>query len=285
MEVIFAPFGNSSEFYEKYSSSFDAPKYINSLSLNGYEYLCNEGVHISDDGCAILKENAEKYNIALSVRAYDFLNLSSEDEKIRKKGVKILCDTVKKASLMGAKRVVFPLDNCAIRSRKSVYEHTLKSIDEVFLNLKENNTDDVFLCPETMGLIHDLGEVNEVISICKNNDMLLPCFNAGNIYARSLGKDYSFEYYKNLIEKTEKKLGSYRSKNLHFYYSKVEYTHHGYKKDLNFCDCDDENQSFFGLLKAVKYKGITPFIVCKSPDFSDKDCMMMKNHYNDEVLV
>ena len=59
MGIVFAPYGNSKAFYEKFDSSLYAPMYVSSCMLDGYEYMCNEGVHISDDACIILKENAE----------------------------------------------------------------------------------------------------------------------------------------------------------------------------------------------------------------------------------
>ena len=139
MGIVFAFCGNSKAFYEKQKSSLDAPKYIKTLGFNGYEYMANQGVHISDDACGILRENAKENEITLSVRAYDFLSLSNEDENIRKKSVDILCETVRIANIMGAKRVSFPLDNCAIRKRSDVFTLTSDSLDKVSFYMKENN--------------------------------------------------------------------------------------------------------------------------------------------------
>ncbi len=279
MEIKFASYGNSKKFYEKYESSLDAPRYIASLGLDGYEYLCNQGVHISDDACLILKENAIKNNIALSVRAYDFLSLSHSDEETRRKSVDILYETARAANIMGAERVVFPLDNCAIRARKDVFSNTKKSLFEALSRLKADGIENVYLCPEAMGLIHDLGTVDEVISLCLCDERILPAINAGNIYARSQGRECDTLFYEKLIDKLHKKLGAYRGDNFHLYYSKVEYTHHGFREDINFFECEDENQSCEGLFKAVKNKKITPFVVCKSPDTQDTDCVLMKEIY------
>ena len=279
MGIVFSPYGNSKEFYEKEYTSLDAPKYLSNLGFNGYEYLENEGVHISDDACVILKENREKYNISLSVRAYDFLKLSCEDEKIREKSIAILCDTVRTAHLMGAKRVVFPLDNCAVRKRADVFSNTKNSLEKVIFYMNENNIDDVFLCPETMGLIHDLGTVKEVLDLCVTNERLMPALNVGNMYARGNGQVFLEEYFVALFDKMKKKLGKYRSENFHLYLSKVEYTHHGFRADIDFSECDDENQKFESVLKAIKKRKLTPFVVCKSPNDKEKDLSTLKSIY------
>ncbi len=271
MGIIYASYGNSKKFYETKKSSLDAPEYLKNLGFNGYEYMCNEGVHISDDACEILGKNAKENDIALSVRAYDFLSLSDEDDNLRQKSIDILCETVRIAKIMGAKRVSFPLDNCAIRKRSEVFSKTVDSLEKTALYMKENNISDIFLCPETMGLIHDLGTVDEVISLCMRNKILLPAINVGNIYARSLGEDKSEEYFLKLFDKIKKKLGKERGNSFHLYFSKVDYTHHGLKETLDFSECQDENQNFSGVVSAIKKAKVSPFIVVKSPDNKEKD--------------
>ncbi len=279
MGIIFAPYGNSKKFYEKEKSSLDAPKYLSELGFNGYEYMANEGVHISDDACGILKKNAEKYKVSLSVRAYDFLSLSHEDENIRKRSVKILCDTVYTAYLLGAKRVIFPLDNCAIRARRNVFYNTKDSLEKVLFYMKENSIDNVFLCPETMGLIHDFGTVDEVLGLCLTDERLMPALNVGNIYARGMGRALGEEYFLLLFDKMKKKLGKYRGENFHMYLSKVEYTHHGFRADIDFSESDDKNQEFVSVFKAVRKRKLTPFVVCKSPHDKEKNLTELKNIY------
>ncbi len=277
MGIIFAPYGNSKEFYKTKKSSLDAPKYVSSLGFNGYEYLCNAGVHISDDACEILKKNAKKYNVSLSVRAYDLISLSNEDDRERQKSIDILCKTVSKAYLSGAKRVVFPLDNCAVRARRDVFNATKSSLEKVLFYMKENGIDDLFLCPETMGLIHELGTVDEVIGLCLSDERIMPALNLGNIYARNQGRVFLEEDFLLMFDKMKKKLGKSRGENFHLYLSKVEYTNHGFRSDINFSECDDKNQKFESLFKTVRKRKLTPFVVCKSPEDKEKDLNTLKN--------
>ena len=51
----------------------------------------------------------------------------------------------------------------------------------------EGGYGDILLCPETMGKINQLGDLEEVLAICAPSEGLLPCVDFGHLYARSLG--------------------------------------------------------------------------------------------------
>lgn len=280
MGIIFASYGNSEKFYKKgFQNSLEAPKYLKNIGLNGYEYLCNQGVHISSDGCETLRKNAEENNISLSVRGYDFLSMSESDEKKRKENFGIITDTVRTAYKIGAKRVVLPLDNCAVKTRSFVKKETLKMLNDVFSALKNEGINDVFIALETMGLIQDYGTFSEVVSLCRENEMLMPCINIGNLYARGLGEEMTKEDFVKMFSQIKKSLGEYRGNNFHIYYSKVEYTNQGFRDNVDFCAGGYENQSYKNFTDAVISCKITPFIVAKSPVTSDFDALEMKNYY------
>lgn len=280
MGIVFASYGNSAEFYKKgYKSSFEAPKYLKNMGLNGYEYLCNQGVHISSDGCEVLKKNAEENKISLSVRGYDFLSMSDVSEEKRKENFEIIKNTMMVAYKTGAKRVVLPLDNCAIKSRAFVKKETLKMLNEVVSSLKREGISDVFIALETMGLIHDYGTFSEIVSLCRENEMFLPCINVGNLYGRNLGKETEEDEFCYMFEYMKKNLGEYRGNNFHLYYSKVEYTNQGFRDNVDFCTKGYETQNYKKLINAVVTCGVTPFIVEKSPTTSDVDTLEIKKYY------
>lgn len=280
MGIIFASYGNSRNFYQQgFKSSLEAPSYMNNIGLNGYEYLCNQGVHISIDGCMELKKNAQDNGVTLSVRGYDFLCMSNKDDKKREDNLEIICETLRTAHYLGAKRIVVPLDNCAIKSRAWVKNSSVEMMNKALSVLKSEGIDDVNICVETMGLIHDYGDFSEVVRLCKENERFIPCINAGNIYARNLGKVITTQEYEEMFDFMKKHLGEYRSKNFHLYYSKVEYTNQGFRDNVDFCEKGFENQSYKNLLDAVISKKLTPFVVVRSPNNTDTDCLEMKQYY------
>ena len=46
----------------------------------------------------------------------------------------------------------------------------------------------ITLCPETMGKINQLGDLDEVLELCQVDERLLPTVDFGHLYARSLGE-------------------------------------------------------------------------------------------------
>ena len=86
MSIIFGPGGNSEQYYnDGNKSSLNRPKYLHNIGLNGYEYQCNKGVHISMDSAKILGEEAKKYGIHLSIHSQYYVSLSSTEEEKRQK--------------------------------------------------------------------------------------------------------------------------------------------------------------------------------------------------------
>lgn len=280
MGIIFASYGNSENFYKQgFKNSFQAPKYLKNMGLNGYEYLCNQGVHISDDGCEELKKIAKENNISLSVRGYDFILMSALSEEKKDYELNIIKETIRTAHKLGADRVVFPLDNCAVKSRAFVKKSTLKILDCALKSLKEEGICNVFVALETMGLIHDYGTFDEVLAMCRENEMLMPCINVGNLYARGLGAEIKKDDFENMFSKIKKHLGFYRGNNFHIYYSKTEFTNQGFRDNVDFCEKGYEEQSYKNLIDAVISSKITPFIAAKSPNNSDFDSLEMKKYY------
>ena len=43
------------------------------------------------------------------------------------------------------------------------------------------------LCPETMGKINQLGDLDEVLELCTVDERLVPCVDFGHLYARYSG--------------------------------------------------------------------------------------------------
>lgn len=260
METVFAPFGNTEYFFENgYKSSLEMPGYLNGLGLNGYEYSLEEGIHISDDACETLNIEAKKNNISLSVYNGSFTSVS---------------ESVELAEKIGADRVVLPLGNCAATKRKDVYNAALFKMKNAL-----SKCDNIYLCPEIMGLIHDLGTFEEVLKLSNEDERFLPALNFPNLFARRLGKHIDADEAFNIFKKTKNLLGEERTNKIHIYLSNVYYTNQGYKKYADFCENTENNFDYKPILKAVKKMGITPFIVCRSPYNCYIEAVEIKNFF------
>lgn len=279
MSIIFGPGGNSEQYYnDGNKSSLNRPKYLHNIGLNGYEYQCNKGVHISMDSAKILGEEAKKYGIHLSIHSQYYVSLSSTEEEKRQKSVEYLLACFRVAKQMGADRIVVHSGSCAKMTRAKAYELSLDTLHRTLTRAKEEGLDGIFLCPEVMGKINQLGDFDEVIKLCTTHEMLLPAIDFGHLNARTLGGLKTTEDYLVLLKKMEKKLGYDKAKIFHCHFSKIEYTNQGEKRHLTFDDTlfGPEYEPF---LEAVHQRNLTPMIICESAGTQDKDALAMKEFY------
>ena len=87
--IKFGVAGNPENFYLKgYKVSEKIPEYLNTLGLDAYEYQCSRGVRVSEEKARLLKNEAEKYNIILSIHAPYYISLSTQDEEKKEKTIK-----------------------------------------------------------------------------------------------------------------------------------------------------------------------------------------------------
>lgn len=272
MSKIFAPFGLSDELYEKNcENAFSALSYLKNIGLNGFEYDLSEGIHISSDGCKTLKDTALENGISLSFYLGGLYSISAADKKIRENGIKYLADCIKAAKSAGAKRVVIPLESCALIGRKTVFERTVYAFKRALFTAE---ADELILCPELMGKIHDFGTFDEILSVCKTDERFVPALNLANLFAREQGKAMSREYIKKLFSDTEKKLGKERADKLHIYIARAYFTNQGLKKYADFSDDEAPKFDITPIMNELKQKN--PFIVCRSPYKNLTDTIYIK---------
>lgn len=280
MSIIFGPGGNSEQYYDAgYKSSLDRPEYLAKIGLNGYEYQCNKGVHISMDSARILGEEAKKHGVHLSIHSQYYVSLSSTEAEKREKSVEYLLACFRVANEMGADRIVVHSGSCAKMTRAKAYELSLETLHKTLMRAKEEGYEGIYLCPEVMGKINQLGDFDEVIKMCMTHEMLLPAIDFGHLNCRTLGSLINKDDYLSLLNKMEKKLGRDKAKIFHCHFSKIEYTNQGEKRHLTFEDTQF-GPEFEPFLEAVHEKGFTPMIICESAGTQDKDALAMANYFN-----
>ena len=161
-------------------------EYLKSYNLKAYEFQCGMGIRITEEKAEEFKKNME--GIVISIHAPYYISLSSLEEEKRKNSVQYILKTAKIAKAMRAKRIVIHSGSCRKISRKEALELAKKTLKEALKSLKENRLDEIFLCPETMGKVNQLGNLEEVLELCKISEKLIPCLDFGHLNARSLKK-------------------------------------------------------------------------------------------------
>ncbi len=278
--VKFGPAGNSEEFYALgFKSSYQMPGWLESLGLDAYEYSCSKGVRISEEKAKQIGEEAEKHNIAMSIHSPYYINLSTDDEEKRLKSVNYITSTLQVAKWMGANRIVVHSGGCGKMTRMQALEYAKKTLEMALTASKEQGTDNIHICPETMGKINQLGTLEEVMELCLLDESLIPTVDFGHLHTRGLGCLNTKEDFENIILTMEKYLGADRTKYFHAHFSRIEFTSGGEKKHHRYEDTQF-GPSFDYLGEIIYKKGLCPTIICESNGTMAKDALIMKKIYH-----
>ena len=283
MFAKFGPAGNSNSFTKMgYKGSLDVPEYIEKMGLDAFEYQCGRGVNIGIEKAAELGKRAKEKGIALSLHAPYYISMSSVEETKRLNSINYILSSAHAVNAMGGNRIVVHTGSCGKISRE---EALALAIDTMKLSIKaldDEGLSNVRICPETMGKINQLGDLNEVLSLCELDERLLPCIDFGHLNARTMGGLATKEAFKEIFDEIENRLGISRLKEFHSHFSKIEYTVGGEKKHLTFED------SIYGpdyepVIDIIIQKGCAPTIICESDGTQAEDAKTMKDYYNNSL--
>jgi len=278
--IKFGPGGNSLSFYDEgYKSTIDAPKWLNNLGLDLYEYECGQGVRVSIDTAKKFGEEAKKYGIEVSVHAPYFISLASEEEQKRENSIGYILKTLEVAKAMGGRKIVVHPGGCGKRDRNEAFLLACETMKKAVNAAKDNGFSDMLICPETMGKINQIGTVEEIINMCKLDEMLVPTIDFGHVNAREMGSLKTSDDYEKIIKYMIDELGFTKVKNFHVHFSKIEYTKGGEKRHLTFSD-DVYGPEFEPLAHVLKKYLLEPTIICESDGTMAEDALTMKKIYD-----
>lgn len=283
LKIRFGPAGNSEQFYnEGHKSSLEAPKWIHDYGLNAFEYSFGRGIKIQEDMALALGHEAKKYDVAMSVHAPYYINLATfETEKIAK-NEKYLFDTLKVAKAMGADRVTLHPGSCAKMDRRKAFLQNLNAFKNVFLKLCDMGYGDIAICPETMGKLNQLGDVDEIIEMAAIDERVIPTIDFGHVNARTMGGLETQEDYKILFDTLENGIGKERLNKLHCHFSRIEFTEKGEKCHLTYDDTRF-GPDFEPLAKELVRRKMSPRIICESKGTMARDARIFRDIYEKVV--
>lgn len=280
MGALFGPAGNSDSFTQMgYKKTIEAPDYIVKMGLDAYEYQCGHGVRINENAFSEFNRKAKEKNVVLSLHAPYYISLSSAEEEKRGNSVNYILQSATAASLLGADRIVVHSGSCGKMPRSDALALACDTLKRAQTVLDENNLSHIHICPETMGKINQLGNLDEVMSLCQVSERFIPCIDFGHLNARTFGGIKSAEDYKAILDKIGSLLGSDRLKSFHAHFSKIEYTENGgEKRHLTFED-EIYGPEFEPLAELIAKKSLSPRIICESAGTQAEDALTMKELY------
>ncbi len=277
--ALFGPAGNSEDFYEAGNRTvYHIPDWLKKHGLCAFEYQCGRGVKISEDSARDLGKLAAERNIRLSIHAPYYISLSSVEKEKRDRSIDYIMQTLRAADHMGADRIVVHSGSCGQITRLEALKLASDTLSRAIKAADEAGLGHIRICPETMGKVKQLGNVDEVIKLCMIDERMIPTLDFGHINAQSIGKFNTKESIDAIFDKLHDKLGSERAKNFHAHYSRIEYTRAGEKKHHTMDETEFE-PDFDPIAELIAERGLTPRIICESAGTQTADAVRMQEMY------
>lgn len=280
MGAKFGPAGNSESFAAMgYKKTIQVPEYIVRMGLDAYEYQCGRGVRISTEAAQAFGQKAKEAGVTLSLHSPYYISLSSLEEEKRTGSIDYILQSARAADAMGAQRVVVHSGSCAKLSRTDALELAKDTLRRALQAMDEEGLGHIHMCPETMGKLNQLGDLQEVLELCQLDERLIPCIDFGHLNARTFGTLNDPQAVRAVFEQIEDKLGLSRLRQFHSHFSKIEYTLKGGEKcHLTFADTE-YGPSFEAVAEMIVRKGCSPTIICESAGTQAEDAAAMKRMY------
>lgn len=279
LNVKFGTAGSCEAFYDNGGkSAIEMPKWLKENSLDCFEYQCGRGVRISKDGANDLGKAAKENGIILSVHSPYYISLSSVEEEKRHRSVDYILATLEAAKNMGADRIVVHSGSCGKITRKESLALATETLKWAIEAADNGGYGDIHICPETMGKVNQLGNVDEVIALCEIDERLIPTIDFGHINSMTRGGLKTEEDFEEIYNKIQNKLGAERADGFHAHFSRIEYTNAGEKKHRTYDETEFE-PDFDPLARVMARRGAHTRIICESAGTQTKDAATFKEIY------
>ena len=279
MTPRFGPAGISDSFAAQgYKTSLDIPAYTAGMGLDAFEYQCGHGVRLAEDKARQMAALAAEKGIVFSVHAPYYISMSSLDEEKRLGSIRYLLQSAQLCRALGGRRIIFHPGSCGRQSRAAALEKALDTLRRGVEALDEAGYGDMTLCPETLGKIGQLGDLDEVLALCGVDERIVPCIDFGHLNARTLGGIRSKADYAAILDRMGEALGDERARKFHVHFSRIEFSAGGEKRHWTFAETQ------FGpepapLMELLAERRLAPVVICESAGTQAEDARTLGQIY------
>ena len=276
--IRFGPAGSPESFTAMgYKKTIQMPEYVQRMGLNAFEYQCGRGVRITTPAAEALGTEFARRGIQVSLHAPYYISLSSLEEEKRLGSIRYILESARAVTDMGGRRIVIHAGSCAKLSRSDALALAVDTLKKTIQALDAEGFGEVIPCPETMGKLNQLGDLDEVLAMCRVDERMLPCIDFGHLNARTFGSLKTQADYKAVLDRIENVIGLSRARVLHSHFSRIEYTEKGgEKRHLTFED-KVFGPFFEPLAEELYRRGYTPTIICESAGTQAEDAGAMRD--------
>ena len=275
----FGPAGISDSFAAQgYKTSLDIPAYTAGMGLDAFEYQCGHGVRLAEGKARQMAALAAEKGIVFSVHAPYYISMSSLDEEKRLGSIRYLLQSAQLCRALGGRRIIFHPGSCGKQSRAAALDKALDTLRRGVEALDEAGYGDMTLCPETLGKIGQLGDLEEVLALCGVDRRIVPCIDFGHLNARTLGGIRSRADYAAILDRMEEALGDDRARTFHVHFSRIEFSAGGEKRHWTFADTQYGPEPD-PLMELLAERRLASVVICESAGTQDVDALAMQRAY------
>ena len=275
----FGPAGISDSFAAQgYKTSLDIPAYTAGMGLDAFEYQCGHGVRLAEGKARQMAALAAEKGIVFSVHAPYYISMSSLDEEKRLGSIRYLLQSAQLCRALGGRRIIFHPGSCGKQSRAAALEKALDTLRRGVEALDEAGYGDMTLCPETLGKVGQLGDLDEVLALCGVDKRTVPCIDFGHLNARTLGGIRFKADYAAILDRMGEVLGDERARKFHVHFSRIEFSAGGEKRHWTFAETQ------FGpepapLMELLAERRLAPVVICESAGTQAEDARTLGQIY------
>ncbi len=281
--IRFGPAGNSESFYAQgYKASWQAPGWLRGMGLSAYEYSFGRGVNLSEEAAEKIARYARENDIAVSAHAPYFINLANPDPEKREASFRYITESARLVSHLGGDRVVVHVGAVMKLDRKEAIDNCRQGLKEAYRRLDDMGLSHVHLCPETMGRVSQIGDLQETLSFCQMDERLIPCVDFAHLHALNHGALNAPEDFAAVLDAVESALGPERAQAIHIHFSTIEYTAAGEKRHRTFAE-EAYGPRFQHLAPLLKERGYQPRVICECKGTMAEDAKAMMEMYENSV--
>ena len=283
--IRFGPAGNSNRFYDEgYKSSVDTPAWLRAQGLNAYEYSAGHGVRLSEKLAREIGQAGRENNVAISFHAPYYINCCSRDSATDEKAVNYLLESARAVDWLGGNRVVFHVGSGSKMNRAQAFDNAARLLADIRARLDRAGLSHIHLCPETMGRLSQVGTLDEILALCRNDERMIPTLDFGHLHAAEQGAMRSAEDFDRVLQTCVDALGEGRMRNFHSHFSRIAYTAKGEKQHRTFADTDF-GPDFAHLVPVLIARRLAPVMICESKGMQADDALAMKRMYERTVAA
>jgi deoxyribonuclease-4 len=188
----------------------DVPKLLREEGLDAFEYQASRWgrkPQIQQEIAQRLGLEAKEHDVLLSMHGSYFINFLGTEEIVEaSKRRLVACATA--AQWMGAYVVVFHLGFYGQMLKSEALKKAIFALKDVVAMMDSLGIRGVKLGPETMGKQSQFGNLEEILTLCREVSQTQLVLDWSHLHARGMGALKKLDDFRTVVEEIERQLGS-----------------------------------------------------------------------------